>query len=139
MRPNRDAEQQAVTQDYRAVRGDRSSSPRTGNPYAAVQGQPAIFRTQDAPQTQGGQTNDAITDMVTMAQQLITSIQTSGDGVTSETMTMQRAAQKRREVLPEHIASVPSQIMQDLRPSQRTRQWQLRRKLLRLPYLPPSL
>eukprot|EP00971_Amphidinium_carterae_P239633 4757375-Amphidinium_carterae.1 len=39
-------------------------------------------------------------------------------------MTMQHAVQRRREVFTEHIASVPSQIMQDLRPSQRTRQWQ---------------
>eukprot|EP00971_Amphidinium_carterae_P061249 1212704-Amphidinium_carterae.1 len=59
-----------------------------------------------------------------MAQQLIVSIRNSADGVTSETSTMQRAMMRRREVLTEHIASVPDQIMQGLRPSQRTRQWQ---------------
>eukprot|EP00971_Amphidinium_carterae_P051697 1017769-Amphidinium_carterae.1 len=37
---------------------------------------------------------------------------------------MQRAMLRRREVLTEHIASVPDQIMQGVRPGHRTCQWQ---------------
>eukprot|EP00971_Amphidinium_carterae_P029004 570388-Amphidinium_carterae.1 len=75
-----------------------------------------------------------------MAQQLIVSIKTSADGVTSETSTMQRATIRRREVLTEHIASVPNQTMQGLRPSQRTRQWQRsQEEASEIAILPPSL
>eukprot|EP00971_Amphidinium_carterae_P327401 6458730-Amphidinium_carterae.1 len=58
-----------------------------------------------------------------MTQELIASIQTSADGVTTETMTMQRAMVVRREKLDEHLASVPSSLMQGVRQAQRTRQW----------------
>eukprot|EP00971_Amphidinium_carterae_P342913 6482382-Amphidinium_carterae.1 len=58
-----------------------------------------------------------------MAQQLIATIQTSAEGVTTETVTMQRAMMVRRKRLNEHIASLPDQIMSGVRPAQRTRQW----------------
>eukprot|EP00971_Amphidinium_carterae_P169343 3355287-Amphidinium_carterae.1 len=45
-----------------------------------------------------------------MTQELIASIQTSADGVTTETMTMQRAMVVRRETLHEHLESVPSSL-----------------------------
>eukprot|EP00971_Amphidinium_carterae_P058793 1162493-Amphidinium_carterae.1 len=58
-----------------------------------------------------------------MTQELIASIQTSADGVTTETKTMQRAMVVRREKLNEHIASGPSSLMAGVRQAQRTRQW----------------
>eukprot|EP00971_Amphidinium_carterae_P154988 3073422-Amphidinium_carterae.3 len=72
IRPNREAVQQSAIQDYRAVRGDRSISPRTGNPYTAVPTQHAAVAQQSSfsrttRQTQGAPTNDVVTDMVTMA------------------------------------------------------------------------
>eukprot|EP00971_Amphidinium_carterae_P029106 572295-Amphidinium_carterae.1 len=64
-----------------------------------------------------------MSDIVSMTQELIASIQTSADGVTTETVSMQRAMVVRRERLNEHIASVPARLMTGVRDTQRTRQW----------------
>eukprot|EP00971_Amphidinium_carterae_P315235 6265449-Amphidinium_carterae.1 len=74
-----------------------------------------------------------------MAQELIVSIQTSAEGVTTETLVMQRAMLKRREVLTEHIASVPDQAMQGAPANALVSGSALMKRLLRSLYLPPSL
>eukprot|EP00971_Amphidinium_carterae_P321123 6383148-Amphidinium_carterae.1 len=71
----------------------------------------------------GEQNNDPMSDMVRMTRELIASIQTSADGVTTETMTMQRTMVVQHERLNEHIASVPSSLMTGVRQAQRTQRW----------------
>eukprot|EP00971_Amphidinium_carterae_P068974 1365515-Amphidinium_carterae.1 len=65
-----------------------------------------------------------MSDIASMTQELIASIQTSAEGVSTE--SMQRAMVVRRERLNEHIASasVPARPMTGVRSTHRTRQWQ---------------
>eukprot|EP00971_Amphidinium_carterae_P238456 4733829-Amphidinium_carterae.1 len=101
MSPRRIAEQQAMIQDFSAVRG-QSQSPRAGqnNPYStpverpqslSVDGPPQMGNSQTTLHMHGEQNFDPMSDIVRMTQELIASVQTSADGVTTETMTMQRA------------------------------------------------
>eukprot|EP00971_Amphidinium_carterae_P014899 294136-Amphidinium_carterae.1 len=121
-------EQQAMIQDYAAVRG-QSQSPRGGReqPYSlpvgagigagtpislAVDGPPLRgTHAQTNLRVEGEQNDDPMSSMVRMTQELIASIQTSTDGVTTETVTMRRAMVARREMLNEHLESVPSSLM----------------------------
>eukprot|EP00971_Amphidinium_carterae_P214718 4260878-Amphidinium_carterae.1 len=70
----------------------------------------------------GAQNNNPMRDMVRMTHELIASIQTSAEGVMTETMTLQRAMVTRREKLTEHLESVPSSLVNGCQ-AQRTRQW----------------
>eukprot|EP00971_Amphidinium_carterae_P253463 5032050-Amphidinium_carterae.6 len=45
-----------------------------------------------------------------MAQAMIVTIQTSADGVSTETLSMERAVQARRQLLYEHLQSAPHQV-----------------------------
>eukprot|EP00971_Amphidinium_carterae_P297508 5910785-Amphidinium_carterae.1 len=54
----------------------------------------------------GKQNNDPMRDVVQMMQELIASIQTLADGVTTKTITMQRAMVTRRKRLAEHLKIV---------------------------------
>eukprot|EP00971_Amphidinium_carterae_P252771 5018455-Amphidinium_carterae.1 len=65
-----------------------------------------------------------MSDIVSLMQELIAPIQTSAEGVTTETVSMQRAMVVRRERLNEHIASVPNRLLTGVRSTHRTRQWQ---------------
>eukprot|EP00971_Amphidinium_carterae_P179508 3560213-Amphidinium_carterae.1 len=105
-----------MIQDYSAVRG-QSLSPRAGlvNPYSTP-----VDRPQALSVDEGDQSNDPMSDIVSMTQELIASIQTSAEGVSTETVSMQRAMVVRRERLNEHIASVLARLMTGVRSTHRT-------------------
>eukprot|EP00971_Amphidinium_carterae_P214887 4264405-Amphidinium_carterae.1 len=95
--------------DFRAERRQRLS-PRAaqGNaPYTVVQQQIAA----QTGTIQPGATSESSQSLMSMAAEMITTIQHSADGVRSEQQTMESVFQTRSRVLNEHLAEVSRRVV----------------------------